>query len=309
MLGEQVGVQERQLDRVGDLLDLDVEAADVGVRDVGHLLEQQVLDLGAGQLLEQQVAARVEAHRVAAAEVDAAQVVGQLADPLLVGAADDQGAHAVVHHLLDRDDLAAVISPTRAEHDVEALVEHDLGAALERVVVDLGVEADAHLAAAGEHVDGAVVVLADDHAVGRRRLAELVDLVAQGGDVLARLTQRVAELLVLDDGVGQLALGLEQALLEGAHPLGRIGQLAAQVGDLLVEDGCLRTEHLDGARRRARAMGGTYTRRSADRTICRRSGHVPRGTWPGTGRAIGDREAPPVHSAASSHPVEETATP
>ena len=106
MLGEQLLVQERQLDGVGDLLDLVVEPADVGVGDVGHLLEQQVLDLGPGQLLEQQVGARVEAHRVAGAQVDAAQGVGQLAHPLLVGAADDERPHAVVHHLLDRDDLA-----------------------------------------------------------------------------------------------------------------------------------------------------------------------------------------------------------
>ena len=72
MLGEQVVVEERQLDRVGDLLDLAVEPTDVAVGDVGHLLEQQVLDLGPGQLLEQQVRARVEPHRVAAAQVDAA---------------------------------------------------------------------------------------------------------------------------------------------------------------------------------------------------------------------------------------------
>ena len=58
-------------------------------------------------------------------------------------------------------------------------------------------QADAHLAAAGEDVDGAVVVLADDHAVGRRRLGELVDLLAERGDVLARLAQGVGELLVL----------------------------------------------------------------------------------------------------------------
>jgi hypothetical protein len=65
VLGEEVLVQERQLDGVGDLLDLVVEAADVGVGDVGHLLEQQVLDLGPGQLLEQQVRTRIEAHLVA----------------------------------------------------------------------------------------------------------------------------------------------------------------------------------------------------------------------------------------------------
>ena len=61
----------------------------------------------------------------------------------------------------------------------------------------LGVQRDPHLAAAGEHVDGAVVVLADDRAVGRRRLGELVDLVAERGDVLARLAQGVGQLLVL----------------------------------------------------------------------------------------------------------------
>ena len=72
----------------------------------GHLLEQQVLDLGPGQLLEQQVGAVVEPHRVAGAQMDAAHGVGELADPLLVGPSDDQGPYAVLEHLLDRDDLA-----------------------------------------------------------------------------------------------------------------------------------------------------------------------------------------------------------
>ena len=121
------------------------------------------------------------------------------------------------------------------QDDVEALVEHDLLAALELLDVDVGVEGDPHLAAARQHVDRAVVVLADDDAVGRRRLGELVDLVAQGGDVLAGLPQRVGELLVLGDGLGELALGLEQPLLERAHPLGGVGQLPAQCDDLFLE--------------------------------------------------------------------------
>jgi hypothetical protein len=62
VLGEELLVQERQLDGVGDLLDLVVEAADVGVGDVGHLLEHELLDLGPGQLLEQQARAGVEQH-------------------------------------------------------------------------------------------------------------------------------------------------------------------------------------------------------------------------------------------------------
>ena len=245
MLGEQIGIQERQLDRVGDLFDLDVQPADVLVRDVGHLFQQQIFHLGTRQLLEQQVAARVQPHGVATAQVHTAQVVGQLADPLFVGAPDDHGPNTVVHELFDGDDLAAGLAHAGGHH-VKALVQHHLGTALQRVVVDVGMHADAHLATTGQDVDRAVFVLAHDHAIGRRRLAELVDLVAQGGDVLARLSQGVAELLVLRDSVSQLTLGLEQAFFQSSHPLGGIGQPAAELGDLLVEYRSLRTKDLDG---------------------------------------------------------------
>src|SRR3546814_12126952 len=102
------------------------------------------------------------------------------------------------------------------QDDAEALVEHDLRALRERVDVvgERGVDGDAHLAAAGVDVGGAVVVHAQERAVGRGRLGELVDLLAQRGDALARLAEGVAELLVLRDRLGQLALGLEQALLD-----------------------------------------------------------------------------------------------
>ena len=106
VLGEQLLVEERQLDGVGDLLDLGVEPADVGVRHVGDLLEQQVLDLGPGQLLEQHVGARVEPQHVAGTQAHAAQGARQLAHPLLVGAADHDRPHAVFHHLFERHDLA-----------------------------------------------------------------------------------------------------------------------------------------------------------------------------------------------------------
>ena len=53
MFGEQIVMEEGQLDRVRDLLDLPVETTDVGVTDVGHLFEKQVLHLGSRQLLEQ----------------------------------------------------------------------------------------------------------------------------------------------------------------------------------------------------------------------------------------------------------------
>ena len=138
-----------------------------------------------------------------------------------------------------------VTSGLRASIDVEALVEHDLGAAFEQIVLDLGMQPHPHLAATGEHVDGAVVVLADDHAIRRRWLRELVDLVAQRGDVLARLAEGVAQLLVLGDRLGELALGLQQSLLEGTHPLRRIGQARPQLVDLLFEHGDLPFECTD----------------------------------------------------------------
>ena len=129
-----------------------------------------------------------------------------------------------------------VSSGRAGQHDVERLVEHDLGAAgRASSSVDVGMHRHPHLAAAGEHVDGAVVVAPEQRAVGRRRLGELVDLVAQGGDVLARLAQGVGQLLVLGHGLGQLALGLEQPLLEGAHPLGGVWQPPPQRDDLLLE--------------------------------------------------------------------------
>ena len=75
------------------------------------------------------------------------QLVGELAHPLLVGPADDQRAMPVLEQFLERDDLTGdLVAP--CEHDVQRLVEHDLLAALELVDLDLGVQRDAHLAAA-----------------------------------------------------------------------------------------------------------------------------------------------------------------
>ena len=52
VLEEELGVQVRQLDRVLDRLDLVVEATDVGVGDVGHLFEHELLDLGPREPLD-----------------------------------------------------------------------------------------------------------------------------------------------------------------------------------------------------------------------------------------------------------------
>ena len=162
------------------------------------------------------------------------QVVAELAHALLVGAADDQRARAVLEQLLVDDDLALDLGPA-GEHDVERLVQHDLLAALHLFDLELGVRGDAHLAAGAEHVDRAVVVRAEERAVRGRRHGELLDLFAQCRDVLAGLTQRGGEAFVLGDGLGELALGLEQPLLEGPHALGCVLEPAPEDDDLFLE--------------------------------------------------------------------------
>ena len=146
MLVEQVREQVRQLDRVVDLLDLVVEAADVRVRDVGDLFEHELLDLGPRDALDEQAGATVHQQVLAGAQLDAEQVVAELAHALLVRATDDQRAGAVLEQLLVDHDLALDLGPA-GEHDVERLVEHDLLAALHLVDLELGVRGDAHLAA------------------------------------------------------------------------------------------------------------------------------------------------------------------
>jgi hypothetical protein len=239
VLGEEVLVEERQLDGVGDLLDLVVETADVVVGDVGHLLEDQLLHLGPGELLEQEARPGVHEDGVARPQ-RLGEPLGQLHHPLLVGTTDDQRP-AVAQLLLQRHDLAGELGPA-GQHDVQRLVEHHLGALLEVVGVELGVQGHADLAPTGEDVDGPVVVRREVGAVGGRRLGELVDLLAQRRDVLAGFAQGVGEPLVLGDGLGQLPLGLEQALLEGAYTLRRVLQPPPQREELVFQDRCMVTQ-------------------------------------------------------------------
>ena len=105
---------------------------------------------------------------------------------------------------------------------------------MEQLVIDVGMQGDAHLATAREDVDGVVVVLADDHAVRRGWLRQLVDLVAQCGDVLTRFAQGVGELLVLTDRGGELPSTLRDLLLarvtELAEPTQEFLRVAAAAG-------------------------------------------------------------------------------
>ena len=118
MLVEHLGVQVRQLDRVLDRLDLVVEAADVVVGDVGNLFEHELFDLGAREALDEHAGAAVHQHVVAGAQLLADEVIGELAHPLLVGAADDQRAVLTFEQLLEDHDLTGDV-PLAGEHDVE----------------------------------------------------------------------------------------------------------------------------------------------------------------------------------------------
>ncbi len=84
VLGEQVLVQERQLDGVLDRLDLAGEAADRGVGDVRDLFEDELLDLGLGHPLVRPAAAAVDHQRVAAAQRSVHERRGEQDDTLFI---------------------------------------------------------------------------------------------------------------------------------------------------------------------------------------------------------------------------------
>ena len=139
MLAEQVGVQERQLDGVADLLDLPRQAADVGVVDVGDLFEDELLDLALRDPLVDVARARLEQQRVAGAQRLADQRVGEADDALLVGVPDDQRRGSPSR---SSSSLSITTSPARSKpqrlDDVDRLVEHDLLAAPQLVDLDVG---------------------------------------------------------------------------------------------------------------------------------------------------------------------------
>ena len=146
VLAEQLGVQERQLDGVADLLDLPEQAADVAVVDVGHLLQHEVLDLGLGHPLvgvarlgvDQQRVARLERTR-SGSSVSKSGAASQTtrsssacpttsARPPLLGGRQ---------HLAQRADLADALE-LAALDDGERLVQPDGLAAAQRTVSTAG---------------------------------------------------------------------------------------------------------------------------------------------------------------------------
>ena len=206
-------MQERQLDSVADLLDLPREATDVVVADVGDLLEHEVLDLGLRDPLERVAGLGVHEQRVAGTQpartvvrqivtvvggvlgqvLGGHQRLGQPHDAFFVGVADDQRAVPVRQDLAQCADLAHRFEVAGLDHS-QRLVEANRLTLLEFLGIDVRRAGQAHLAPGGEHVDGVVVLHGQQHAVAAGRLAEPVDLLAQGQQLLAGFLERVHQL-------------------------------------------------------------------------------------------------------------------
>ena len=140
------------------------------------------------------------------------QRLGELDDALLVGTPVDEDA-SLVEDLFHRDDLALSIGVAHAD-DGEGLVEHHFVAARDLGRVETRVQGHAHLASRGEDVHGPVFVEAGEGAIDRRRLGQLLDFVAQRGDLVPGLLDGDRKFLVVRAGLGQLAARLEELLLE-----------------------------------------------------------------------------------------------
>jgi hypothetical protein len=249
VLEEQLRVQVGQLDRVADRLDLAAQATDRLVGDVRDLLEDQLLDLGLRDPLVDVAGAAVEQQRVAGAQGHVAQRLGEADDALLVGVGDHQHPVAVGQELLEHDDLADLLELEGGDH-VEGLVEHDLLAALERVEIDRRTDVHAQLAAAGEHVDGVVLVAGQEGAEAGRRLSQPVDLLLEGHDLVAGLAQGLGEAFVLGGDGGERPLGLGEALLDRTGVHRALCEPATKLGDLVLEEAELAVQLFRRARAR-----------------------------------------------------------
>ena len=243
VLREKFLMQERQFHRVGDLLDLLVEASDVGVVQVGNLLEQQLVDLGPRQAFEHHRRALVEPHQLAGTQRGRVDVVAQFDHAFLVATPGDDRPALIGEHLAQGHDLADDVGPANRDH-VEGLVQHHLLARRDLVEIERRGHLHADLSARRHDVDGPVVVASEQRPVRGRRLGQLVDLVAQRRDVVAGLAQGEGQLLVLRDRLGELPLGIEQSLFERSHAPRAFLEPPEQDGHLVPEDADLLAQRL-----------------------------------------------------------------
>src|ERR687891_743790 len=111
--------------------------------------------------------------------------------------------------------------------------------------IDAGVHVHPELPSGREDVDAPVLVAADEDSEGSRRLGELVDLFPECFDLLPFGLQGRDELVVLAGGLGDLALCLEEPLLEDLHLTRGAVQTATEEGDLVLQELHVRLEFVD----------------------------------------------------------------
>src|SRR4029077_5125427 len=163
----------------------------------------------------------------------------------------------------------------------------------------------------------AVVVGTEENAERCRRLAELLDLFGQGLDLVALVTERVGELLILAHRLCELLARLDELLLEDRDLSRCVGQAAAEEPDLFFQELDLGSQLVDlltlsghlrllrasriytcGPTRSGTPRSGSSCSVSTARTVERlrtRNGNGPCGS----GHPARDRE----ESGVADHPV------
>ncbi len=194
-------MDERQLDRVPDLLDLRAEPADVGVVDHGDLLEEELVDLGLGDDLERHGGLGVHQHRVAGPDgrgtggrPPAAQPRREVDDVLLVIAHHHPGPLAVGQDVPEHRGDAGDRQLGGGLDDGHRLVETDRDTGREVGGVDPGREGEPHPPTGGHDLRGVRVgrVLQHD-AVGAGRRTEALDLTLEGPELVAGVLEELGE--------------------------------------------------------------------------------------------------------------------
>ena len=94
MFGKELGIEERQLDRVPDLLDLFLKTAHVVVTDLWNLLQHELLGLGLGQLLNHIPRPRIVEQEISDAQPLADQRLPEFGNSLLIIVQGHKGAPA-----------------------------------------------------------------------------------------------------------------------------------------------------------------------------------------------------------------------
>ena len=204
-------MEEGQLDGVADGLDLVGEAADLREGRVGHLLEDEVGDLRALDLLEDQLGLEVDEHVIAGVQRDIGQGPGAAQHALVVGGHLHQ--HAGIGEVLeDGHETPGVLARRGLDHD-EGLVQAQLVAGHQRLEVEVGARGQAQAAPVVEHVHGGALGTAQERRVRVGRISDALEIRLHLHDLRPRRAQARDQAVVL----GRELLELGGHVLVGLH--------------------------------------------------------------------------------------------